>query len=95
MLLDLRGTLQASPDPGVLMRSGQELQVSQGTFGQVDYSWALPALVDIPIMLFFFFQKLMSFLKARKSKRSCKRDRTAAYTLATHIAVTDQVVLVH
>ena len=69
------------------MRSGQELQASQGTPGQGDYSWALPALVDIPIMLFFFFQKLMSFLKARKSKRSCKGDRTAAYTLVTHQVV--------
>ena len=33
----------------------------------------LPALVDMPIMLFFFFQKLMSFLNARKSKSSWKR----------------------
>lgn len=38
----------------------------------------LPALVDIPIMLFFFFQKLMSFLKARKSKRSCRGERAGA-----------------
>lgn len=30
----------------------------------------LPALLDIPTMLFFCFQKLMSFLNARKSKRS-------------------------
>lgn len=29
-----------------------------------------PALLDIPTILFFCFQKLMSFLKARKSKRS-------------------------
>lgn len=33
-------------------------------------AWALPALVDMPIMVFFFFQKLMSFLNARKSKSS-------------------------
>lgn len=29
-------------------------------------------------MLFFFFQKLMSFLKARKSKRSCRGERAGA-----------------
>lgn len=34
-------------------------------------------MVDIPIMLFFFFQKLMSFLKARKSKSSCRGGKTA------------------
>ena len=29
-----------------------------------------PALLDMPTMLFFCFQKLMSFLNARKSNRS-------------------------
>lgn len=41
----------------------------------VFFSWeqsSLPALLDIPTMLFFCFQKLMSFLNARKSKRSWK-----------------------
>lgn len=71
MLPNLRGISQSSTNPG-LLRNRQELHTSQGAPGQVDCSWALPALVDIPIMLFFFFQKLMSLLNARKSKRSCK-----------------------
>lgn len=79
ILLDLRGISIGKP------RSSSADEEWAGV--PVDYSWALPALVDIPIMLFFFFQKLMSFLKARKSKRSCKGDRTAAYTLVTHQVV--------
>lgn len=38
--------------------------------GFIFHKCFLPALLDIPTMLFFCFQKLMSFLKARKSKRS-------------------------
>lgn len=34
---------------------------------------SLPALLDIPTMLFFCFQKLMSFLNAKKSNRSCEK----------------------
>lgn len=37
-------------------------------------AFSLPALLDIPTMLFFCFQKLMSFLNARKSKRSWKKN---------------------
>lgn len=92
MLLDFRGISIGKPRS----RGADEEWAGAPGFtrnpGQVDYSWALPALVDISTMLFFFFQKLMSFLKARKSKRSCKGDRTAAYTLVTHVMVTDQVV---
>lgn len=101
-LHSLNGTqrcfLDAEAGPGVMLLDLRGISIGKPRSRSADEEWAgapgftrnpgtLPALVDIPIMLFFFFQKLMSFLKARKSKRSCKGDRTAAYTPVTHQVV--------
>lgn len=61
----------------------------------VSFSCCLPALLDIPTMLFFCFQKLMSFLNARKSKRSWNNTKHKCIfrSLNCSITVSQGVVL--
>lgn len=62
--------LQSTVGPGTHRSGGVMYTLGVGV--GVQEGRCSPALLDIPTMLFFCFQKLMSFLKARKSKRSWK-----------------------